>query len=89
MLELSILLFAGLLAGAVMLVLLAVGAVLKLTFGVLKWVLMPIFALVGLVLLVTVGPVLLVVGGLCFVLCLPLLALCCLVWAGASAICLI
>jgi len=52
----------------VLVVLLTVGLALKLTFGLLKWVLLPVAAVVGLVLLVTLGPVLLSVGAVVFVL---------------------
>jgi hypothetical protein len=89
MFELLILLFFGLMAGAVLFTLLLVGAALKLTFGLLKWVLVPVGALVGLVLLVTVGPVLVGIGAVVFCLVLPVMLIGGLIWAGAHLVCLI
>ncbi|MGD2113929.1 MAG: hypothetical protein PVG07_02685 [Acidobacteriota bacterium] len=89
MFELSILLFFGLMAGAALFALFLVGAALKLTFGLLKWILVPVGALVGLVLLVTVGPVLLAVGAVLLCVVLPVVLLCGLLWAGAHLVCLV
>jgi len=87
MIELSILLLLGLAAAMVLFVLFVVGATLKLTFGVLKLVLLPVMALVGLVLLVAAGPVLLAVGAVVFAVVLPILLLVGMVWAGAHLVC--
>lgn len=76
MIELAIVLTVGGVVLAGLLVLALVGAALKLTFGVLKWVLAPVAVLVGLVLLVVLGPVLLAVALACAVVALPVLALC-------------
>ena len=89
MFELSILLFFGLMAAGALFVLFLVGAALKLTFGLLKWILVPVGVLVGLVLLLAVGPVLLAVGAVIFCLVLPVMLFCCLLWAGAHLVCLV
>lgn len=83
MIELAIVLTLGGLVLAGLLILALVGFVLKLTFGVLKWVLAPVAILVGLVLLVVLGPVLVAVALVCAVVALPVLALCGVSWAGA------
>lgn len=83
MFELAIVLTVGGVLFAGLLVLALVGAALKLTFGLLKWVLAPVAILVGLVLLVVLGPVLLVVALACAALALPVLAVCGVCWAGA------
>jgi len=95
MIELSILFLLGLFAVGLMVVFVLVGAAFKLTFGVLKLVLIPVGALVGLVLLAVVGPVLLAVVGpvllavtvVFFAVVVPVLVLAGLVWAGAHLVC--
>ena len=87
MIELSILFLLGLFAVGLMVVFVLVGAAFKLTFGVLKLVLIPVGALIGLVMLVVAGPVVLAVGAVVFAVVLPVLALAGLVWAGAHLVC--
>lgn len=92
MFELSILFMLALAGGAALFVAFVVAVALKLTFGLLKWILLPVLALLGLILLVTVGPVLLAVGAAVVAALLPLLViggLMALVWAGAHLVLLV
>ena len=83
MIELAIAMtLAGLALGALLLVA-VVGFTLKLTVGLLKWILIPVFLVVGFVLLVTVGPVLLTLAAVLFTVFLPVLLLGGLVWGVA------
>lgn len=75
MFELAIVMtLAGLALGALLLVA-VIGFALKLTFGLLEWILVPVFLVVGFVLLVTVGPVLLALAAVFFAVLLPVLLL--------------
>lgn len=87
MIELSILFVLGLVAVGLMVVLVLVGAAFKLTFGLLKLVLIPVGALVGLVLLAVAGPVMLAVGAVFFAVVVPVMVVVGLIWAGVHVAC--
>jgi len=87
MIELPILFLLALVAVGFMVVFVLVGAAFKLTFGLLKLVLIPVGALVGLVLLAVAGPVMLAVGAAVFAVAIPVMVVVGLVWAGAHLVC--